>query len=187
MARSADRRPGGAIGERRARLNCQRVRAPDLLGLRDETRNYETKIGPRNGASVVARAWSDPTFKEWLLRDATAAIASMDYMGRQGEHMKVVENTPAVHHLTSIPCASKRVSCGASKLTAKAPFWSTSGRTTWNRPDDVGRNSDRAAPWACARRDQSRLQGTMAGRGVCSRLCGSRKPATSPGRSGPRC
>jgi nitrile hydratase subunit alpha len=60
---------------------------------------YETKVGPRNGAQVVARAWSDPAFKQWLLEDATAAIASMGYSGRQGEHMKVVENTPTVHNL----------------------------------------------------------------------------------------
>src|SRR3954447_25917992 len=60
---------------------------------------YETKIGPRNGAEVVARAWSDAEFKRWLLADATAAIASLSFTGRQGEHMKVVENTPRVHNL----------------------------------------------------------------------------------------
>jgi nitrile hydratase len=60
---------------------------------------YETKIGPRNGANVVARAWGDSESKQWLLRDATAAIASLSYTGRQGEHMKVVENTPTVHNL----------------------------------------------------------------------------------------
>jgi nitrile hydratase subunit alpha len=60
---------------------------------------YETKVGPRNGAQVVARAWRDPAFKQRLLEDATAAIASMGYAGRQGEHMKVVENTPTVHNL----------------------------------------------------------------------------------------
>jgi nitrile hydratase len=60
---------------------------------------YETKVGPRNGANVVARAWADSEFKQWLLRDATAAIASLGYTGRQGEHMKVVENTPTVHNL----------------------------------------------------------------------------------------
>ena len=54
---------------------------------------YETQIGPRNGAAVIARAWLDPEFKAWLLRDATAAIRSLGYMGRQGEHMAVVENT----------------------------------------------------------------------------------------------
>jgi nitrile hydratase subunit alpha len=60
---------------------------------------YETKVGPRNGAQVVARAWSDPAFKQWLLTDATAAIASMGYTGLQGEHMTVVANTPTVHNL----------------------------------------------------------------------------------------
>ncbi len=57
---------------------------------------YENRIGPRNGAKVVARAWSDPTFKQWLLEDATAAIHRMGYSGRQGEHMKVVESTGCV-------------------------------------------------------------------------------------------
>jgi nitrile hydratase subunit alpha len=60
---------------------------------------YQTKIGPRNGARVVARAWCDPEFRRWLLDDATAAIASMGYAGRQGEHMVAVENTPQVHNL----------------------------------------------------------------------------------------
>src|SRR3954447_18713977 len=60
---------------------------------------YETKIGPRNGARVVARAWIDVAFKQWLLTDATAAIASLGYTGRQGEHMRVLENTPQVHNL----------------------------------------------------------------------------------------
>ena len=60
---------------------------------------YERQVGPRNGARVVARAWVDPAFKDWLLRDATAAIASMGYQGRQGEHMVVLENTPERHHM----------------------------------------------------------------------------------------
>ena len=60
---------------------------------------YQTKIGPRNGARVVARAWTDPAFRDWLLRDATAAIASLGYSGRQGEHMVAVENTPAEHNM----------------------------------------------------------------------------------------
>src|SRR4051794_24733605 len=54
---------------------------------------YETKIGPRNGARVVAKAWSDPDYLERLRQDATAAIAELGFMGRQGEHMLVVENT----------------------------------------------------------------------------------------------
>ena len=60
---------------------------------------YELQIGPRNGARVVARSWVDPDYREWLARDATAAIASMGYGGRQGEHMVAVFNAPDVHHL----------------------------------------------------------------------------------------
>src|SRR6187455_1471179 len=60
---------------------------------------YETQIGPRNGARVVARAWSDPGFAGWLRRDATAAIGSLGYGGRQGEHMRAVFNTPGEHNL----------------------------------------------------------------------------------------
>ena len=60
---------------------------------------YQTRVGPRNGARVVARAWTDPAYREWLLRDATAAIASLGYGGRQGEHMVALENTPARHHM----------------------------------------------------------------------------------------
>ncbi|MBS0644918.1 MAG: nitrile hydratase subunit alpha [Proteobacteria bacterium] len=60
---------------------------------------YEHKVGPRNGARVVARAWADPDYKQRLLTDATAAIAELGYSGRQGEHMVVVENTPAVHNM----------------------------------------------------------------------------------------
>jgi nitrile hydratase subunit alpha len=61
--------------------------------------SYQTKIGPRNGARVVAKAWTDPAYRDWLLRDATAAIASLGYSGRQGEHMVVLENTPQRHHM----------------------------------------------------------------------------------------
>jgi nitrile hydratase subunit alpha len=60
---------------------------------------YQTKIGPRNGARVVARAWCDAEFRRWLLTDATAAIASLGLTGRQGEHMVAVENTPQVHNM----------------------------------------------------------------------------------------
>src|SRR5262252_7686883 len=60
---------------------------------------YETKIGPRNGARVVARAWVDPAFRKWLLEDATAAIASLGYSGRQGEYMVALENTESRHNL----------------------------------------------------------------------------------------
>ncbi|MEJ8853194.1 nitrile hydratase subunit alpha [Variovorax robiniae] len=60
---------------------------------------YQTKIGPRNGARVVAKAWVDPKFRDWLMRDATAAIASLSFTGRQGEHMVAVENTDDQHHM----------------------------------------------------------------------------------------
>jgi nitrile hydratase len=60
---------------------------------------YQTRIGPRNGARVVARAWSDPAYMDWLLRDASAAIASLGYSGRQGEHMVAVPNTERVHNM----------------------------------------------------------------------------------------
>ena len=60
---------------------------------------YENRVGPRNGAHVVARAWTDPDYLERLRADATAAIAELDYTGRQGEHMVVVENGPKLHNL----------------------------------------------------------------------------------------
>src|SRR5215207_5964395 len=60
---------------------------------------YETRIGPRNGAKVVAKAWADPAYRDRLLADATAAIASLGFTGRQGEHMVAVENTPEEHNM----------------------------------------------------------------------------------------
>ena len=60
---------------------------------------YENKIGPRNGAKVVAKAWVDPEYKKRLLENATKAIEELSYTGRQGEHMVVVENTPDVHNV----------------------------------------------------------------------------------------
>jgi nitrile hydratase len=80
---------------------------------------YEHKVGPRNGARVVARAWSDPAFKQWLLQDATAAIASLGYTGRQGEHMKVVENTPQVHNLVVCTLCS----CYPWPVLGLPPVW----------------------------------------------------------------
>jgi nitrile hydratase subunit alpha len=60
---------------------------------------YETKIGPRNGARVVAKSWKDEAYRKWLLSDATAAIASLGYHGRQGEMIVAVENSASVHNL----------------------------------------------------------------------------------------
>jgi nitrile hydratase len=80
---------------------------------------YETKIGPRNGARVVAHAWVDPVFKKWLLQDGTAAIASLSYTGRQGEHMKVVENTRQVHNLVVCTLCS----CYPWPVLGLPPVW----------------------------------------------------------------
>src|SRR4029450_10083914 len=60
---------------------------------------YENRIGPRNGAHVVARAWMDPAYKERLLNDGGEAIAELGYLGAQGEHLVVVENTSRIHNL----------------------------------------------------------------------------------------
>jgi nitrile hydratase len=60
---------------------------------------YEKETGPRNGASIVARAWTDREFRSWLQRDATAAIHSMGFTGYQGEHLRVVENTDRIHNV----------------------------------------------------------------------------------------
>jgi nitrile hydratase len=62
-------------------------------------RTYETAVGPMNGAKVVAKAWTDPEYRRWLLEDGTAAIASLGFKGPQGEHMVVLENTPTVHNV----------------------------------------------------------------------------------------
>jgi nitrile hydratase len=70
---------------------------PDALNELIDT--YETKIGPRNGFRVVARAWTDPDFKKRLLEDANAALLEMGYEGRQGETMVVLENTPKIHNM----------------------------------------------------------------------------------------
>lgn len=61
--------------------------------------NYEHKVGPQNGAHVIAKAWCDQDFKTALLADATKAVAGLGYFGRQGEHLRVVENTVAIHNL----------------------------------------------------------------------------------------
>ena len=70
---------------------------PAALDVLIET--YETKVGPRNGARVVAKTWADPSYRAWLFDDASAAIGSLGYTGRQGEHMVAVENTAAVHNM----------------------------------------------------------------------------------------
>ena len=80
---------------------------------------YERKIGPRNGAKIVARAWTDPAFKQRLLDDATAAIAEMGFVGRQGEHMVAVENTPKVHNMVVCTLCS----CYPWPVLGLPPVW----------------------------------------------------------------
>jgi len=80
---------------------------------------YEHKIGPRNGARVIARAWVDPAYKQRLLTDTDAAIAELGYGGMQGEHMLVVENTPKVHNL--IVCTL--CSCYPWSVLGLPPVW----------------------------------------------------------------
>ena len=80
---------------------------------------YEVHVGPHLGAGVVARAWSDPAFAEWLARDATAAIASMGHAGRQGEHIVAVFNTPQVHHMVVCTLCS----CYPWPVLGLPPVW----------------------------------------------------------------
>jgi nitrile hydratase len=70
---------------------------PAALDLLIET--YEKKIGPRNGARVVAKAWTDPQFRRWLFEDGATAVDSLGYGGNKSEHLVALENTPIVHNL----------------------------------------------------------------------------------------
>jgi nitrile hydratase len=90
---------------------------PEALDFLIET--YETKVGPRNGATVVAKAWSDPEYRAWLLKDATAAIASLGYCGRQGEHMVALENKPEVHNMVVCTLCS----CYPWPVLGLPPVW----------------------------------------------------------------
>ncbi len=80
---------------------------------------YENKVGPRNGAKVVARAWTDPAYKARLLSDASAAIVELGFTGRQGEDMVVVENTSKVHNLTVCTLCS----CYPWPVLGLPPVW----------------------------------------------------------------
>lgn len=90
---------------------------PRALDVLIET--YETKIGPRNGARVVARAWTDPAYAAWLKTDATAAIASLGYQGRQGEHMVALFNTPETHNMVVCTLCS----CYPWPVLGLPPVW----------------------------------------------------------------
>jgi nitrile hydratase subunit alpha len=90
---------------------------PKALDVLIET--YETKIGPHNGAKVVAKAWVDPDYKARLLKDATTAIAELGFTGRQGEHMVAVENTDKVHNLVVCTLCS----CYPWPVLGLPPVW----------------------------------------------------------------
>jgi len=90
---------------------------PKALDLLIET--YETRIGPHNGARVVAKAWADPDYKARLLEDATRAIAELGYSGRQGEHMVALENTDEVHNLVVCTLCS----CYPWPVLGLPPVW----------------------------------------------------------------
>jgi len=80
---------------------------------------YEKKVGPRNGARVVAKAWSDPAYRRWLLEDASEAIASLGYIGRQGENMVALENTDRIHNLVVCTLCS----CYPWPVLGLPPVW----------------------------------------------------------------
>src|SRR5712691_3412130 len=80
---------------------------------------YEKKVGPHNSARVVARAWVDPAYKQRLLTDASAAIGEFGFLGRQGEDMVVLENTPTVHHMVVCTLCS----CYPWRVLGLPPAW----------------------------------------------------------------
>jgi nitrile hydratase subunit alpha len=90
---------------------------PEALDVLIDT--YETKVGPRNGARVVAKAWTDPAYAEWLKTDATAAIESLGFKGRQGEHMVAAFNTPDTHNMVVCTLCS----CYPWTVLGLPPVW----------------------------------------------------------------
>jgi len=91
----------------------------DPAALDELIETYEHRVGPRNGARVVAKAWADPAYRDWLLRDAAAAIGSLGYIGRQGEHMVALENTPKVHNMVVCTLCS----CYPWPVLGLPPVW----------------------------------------------------------------
>ena len=90
---------------------------PDALNAIIDT--YEHKVGPHNGAQVVAKAWTNPEFKQALLNDATVAVSGLGFSGRQGEHLKVVENTEQTHNLVVCTLCS----CYPWTMLGLPPVW----------------------------------------------------------------
>ncbi len=80
---------------------------------------YETKVGPRNGAAVIAKAWADPAFKQALLKDASAAVSTLGHVSRVGDHLVAVENTSRRHNM--IVCTL--CSCYPWEMLGLPPIW----------------------------------------------------------------
>jgi nitrile hydratase len=94
----------------------------DPAALDEIIETYEHRVGPHNGARVIARAWSDPAYREWLLRDASAAVGEeggFGFVGRQGEHLVALENTPQVHNLVVCTLCS----CYPWPVLGLPPVW----------------------------------------------------------------
>ncbi|TMH07400.1 MAG: nitrile hydratase subunit alpha [Betaproteobacteria bacterium] len=125
QARGHDRSQGGSeLSEMDARVRALESLLvekgyvdPAALDILIET--YETKVGPHNGARVVAKAWVDADFRARLLHDATEAIASLGYTGRQGEHMVALENTARVHNMVVCTLCS----CYPWSVLGLPPIW----------------------------------------------------------------
>jgi nitrile hydratase len=91
----------------------------DSAALDELIETYETRVGPRNGAKVVAKAWANPDYLDWLRKDATAAIADLGFIGRQGEHMVALENTPDTHNMVVCTLCS----CYPWPVLGLPPVW----------------------------------------------------------------
>lgn len=91
----------------------------DSAAVDEIVQTYETKIGPQNGAHVVAKAWSDPDYRRWLEEDSTAAIHSLGYASRQGEHIDAVFNDERTHHLVVCTLCS----CYPWSVLGLPPSW----------------------------------------------------------------
>ena len=126
MSRHDDHDPGGGSHLSDAELRVRALESllvekgyvdPQALDMLVET--YEKKVGPRNGARVVAKAWLDEQFRKRLLEDATEAIASLGYIGRQGEHMVALENTAKVHNMVVCTLCS----CYPWPVLGLPPVW----------------------------------------------------------------
>ena len=91
----------------------------DPAALDELIETYETRVGPRNGAKVVAKAWANPDYLDWLRKDATAAIADLGFIGRQGEHMVAPENTPDTHNMVVCTLCS----CYPWPVLGLPPVW----------------------------------------------------------------